>query len=483
MKLKLFAFLILSVVLIGVLVRQSHVSAEEDTPSSYHEYSPNIQSGKHNGGGVGESLVFSALVEYPEAPWLRLHIGEYSLKGGSYIRLESLEDGSTQTLNESSLPDWNNYSAYFNGGAVRVELYAAPGASDVYVEVDHVLAGKAWPADRSGTVIDSTDTLCGDDDRVASDDNRVGRLTDMTTWPGNAFCTAWLTSNGSLLTAGHCVDGDPDQNGPMLPDGMMDWTTATVVEFEVPDSTADGQPVFSDADNQYPVDLDSVSWNFNGQGVAPLGSDWAVFRVDRNADTNLLPHHVYGFFRTIVARPVNFMIRITGYGGDQTPLGTGTPPGANAQSQTNQTSTGPYIGHVESEGGIAYLYRTDSEGGNSGGPIIWEETGAAVGIHTNGGCDNEGAGNSGTAFELDTLERAIQRMPGPDTVYVDRLSAAIQILETGAIFQPFDTVEEGISEVPKNGVVSIVKGTYDETLTIDRPMTLEAPVGVVTIGE
>ena len=56
MKLKLFAFLILSVVLIGVLVRQSHVSAEEDTPSSYHEYSPNIQSGKHNGDGVGESL-------------------------------------------------------------------------------------------------------------------------------------------------------------------------------------------------------------------------------------------------------------------------------------------------------------------------------------------------------------------------------------------------------------------------------------------
>lgn len=482
MKLKLFAFLILSLVLIGVLVRQSRVSAKEDTPSSYREYSPNIQSGKHNGDGVGESLVFSTLVEYPEAPWLRLHIGEYSLKGGSYIRLESLEDGSTQTLNETSLPDWDNYSAYFNGDAVRVELYAAPGASDVYVEVDHVLAGNAWPADRTGAVIDAPDTLCEGDDRVASDDNRVGRLTDMT-WPGFAFCTAWLTSNGSLLTAGHCVDGDPDLGGPMLPDGTMDWTTATVVEFEVPDSTADGQPVFSAADNQYPVDLDSVSWNFNGQGVAPFGSDWAVFRVNRNANTNRLPHHVYGFFRTIVARPVDFMIRITGYGGDQTPLGTGTPPGANAQSQTNQTSTGPYIGHLESEGGIAYFYRTDSEGGNSGGPIIWEETGAAVGIHTNGGCNDEGAGNSGTAFELETLERAIQIMPGTDTVYVDRLSASIQFFETGAIFQPFDTVAEGISEVPKNGVVSIVEGTYDETLTIDHPMTLEAPVGVVTIGE
>lgn len=162
MKLKLLVFLILGLVLIGVLVRQSDVSAEEDTPSSYREYSPNIQSGKHNGDGVGESLVFSTLVEYPEAPWLRLHIGDYSLKGGSYIRLESLEDGSTQTLNETSLPDWNNYSAYFNGDAVRVELYAAPGASDVYVEVDHVIAGNVWPADRSGAVIDATDELCGD---------------------------------------------------------------------------------------------------------------------------------------------------------------------------------------------------------------------------------------------------------------------------------------------------------------------------------
>ena len=78
-------------------------------------------------------------------------------------------------------------------------------------------------------------SLCdGDDDRVASADPRVGRL-----FLGG--CTVWLASNGSLLTAGHCADVDPDLNGPMLPDGCLDL--AGLVEFNFPASLSNGQPV------------------------------------------------------------------------------------------------------------------------------------------------------------------------------------------------------------------------------------------------
>jgi hypothetical protein len=61
-------------------------------------------------------------------------------------------------------------------------------------------------------------------------------------------------------------------------------------------------------------------------------------------------------------------------------------------------------------------------------------------------------------------------------------------LENGTIFHPYDTVTEAVAAVASNGVVSIVAGSYTKaanTLTIGddgKPMTIEAPVGSVTIG-
>jgi hypothetical protein len=43
-------------------------------------------------------------------------------------------------------------------------------------------------------------------------------------------------------------------------------------------------------------------------------------------------------------------------------------------------------------------------------------------------------------------------------------------------------VTEAVTTVPAGGVVSIVEGTYPETITITRSMTLTAPVGPVRIG-
>ncbi len=96
------------------------------------------------------------------------------------------------------------------------------------------------------------------DDRVAFADKRIGRL--------NGNCTAWLVSNGAVLTAGHCVDFDPDNSGPLLPDGVADITNATLVEFDVPQSSAAGVISPSAVANQFPVDMTYLRWRFDGEG-------------------------------------------------------------------------------------------------------------------------------------------------------------------------------------------------------------------------
>lgn len=52
-------------------------------------------------------------------------------------------------------------------------------------------------------------------------------------------------------------------------------------------------------------------------------------------------------------------------------------------------------------------YVTDTTGGNSGSPVIWENTGQAVGIHTHGGCGSSGGQNSGTSSTHPGLQAAL----------------------------------------------------------------------------
>ena len=43
-------------------------------------------------------------------------------------------------------------------------------------------------------------------------------------------------------------------------------------------------------------------------------------------------------------------------------------------------------------------------------------------------------------------------------------------------------MQEAVNEVSTGGIVSIVTGFYNETMTISKAMTITAPVGMVTIG-
>ncbi len=312
----------------------------------------------------GVSLVYATVVVVPAVDWVRLDLagtvlaGDMSLGNASYLRISSLKDGAEQILDSVSLREWGSSSAYFNGDKVLVQLYAGPAARS-RVKVPNATVSAA-----SGGVA----TICGTtDDRVASTDPREGRLMPV-------GCTAWLFDNKPycLLTAGHCLNG----------------TSVTVVEFHVPPSLANGTVQHPPPSDQYAVDAASKQF-FQGA----IGNDWGYLGVFKNSTTYLSPLIAQGSsLITAIPPPATGTARVTGYGVD-----------SGTANQTNQTATGPFVSFT----GTTLKYSVDTEGGNSGSPIIRESDGKALGIHTNGGCSSGGGSNSGTAMNNSGLQNAI----------------------------------------------------------------------------
>ena len=467
--------LALSLFVIGMVLG----SAWAQNPAiPHHRQNYELDSGLHEGAETGAILAFSDTIQVPGAAWLRVHFADYNLGKHSYIAITSLKDGGQQRLKAKYLPQWHDNSAYFNGDAVTVELNVAPREKGIFFRIEEITVGEFLDESEKEEI---PEDICGSDNRTPSSDARVARLTFVTA-AGNTDdgCTAWLTSNGALLTAGHCVDFDPDRSGPLLPDGVLDLDGNDVIEFDVPDSTTGGRLRFADPDDQYAIDLNSVEWNFDGSGQG-LGKDWAVFEVFPNPNTEQLPHRVQGFFRMTNGNPSSSStIRITGHGTDSTPDWT--------RNQIQQTDTGPYVEERSSGGDYWHRYQTDTTGGSSGSPIIWNNNGFTVGIHTNGGCTSSGTGaNSGTSFEHNPLETALDNLVATNAVYVD--TTHYWTFENGTIFYPYDSVTEAVSAASSGAIISIVAGSYLGTAgntfiagEDGKRLTFEAPVGSVAIG-
>jgi len=494
MKRTTFCWIIIVVVGIIGSFRFPAIAVAQPPTNLYRIHSYVVDSGTHDGLKGRTYVAFREVIRIPETPWLQLSFSDYNLGQQSYLTITSLLDGSQQRLDAKSLPQWGNKSALLSGEAVQVELHVAPGEQGIFFRIEEVatgeLVGKAPAIPTTQDV--QPQTLCDADNRVASNDGRVGRLR-MQRWTATGLatsvCTAWLVSNGSVLTAGHCVDWDPDGGGDQLPDGTLNLIAGDVVEFNVPASTSSGTIMPSATNDRYTIDLNSVEWNFDGAGEG-FGKDWAILALNPNVNTGRTAFQTQSdFFRMTRTAPDSAAtpaptIRVTGYGLDDTPAGTGG--GENADHHTNQTHTGAYLGESSSGDDIWHTYRVDTQGGNSGSPVIWEDNGFTIGIHTNAGCTaTSGTGNRATSFEHDPLENALQGFHGTNTVYVDRdypkglTPNPFALLRSGLIFDPYVSVATAVDMATDGAIITIVRGSYDETLTIDKNVTLIAPVGPV----
>lgn len=389
-------------------------------------------------GGPPEKpqLVYSDVVAVPGAGWIRLQFELAALSGSlnagnaSFVRLTSLRDGAAQQLDAASMQLWQHRSAYFNGNAVMIELFAYPGTG-----INRLIVGGGWfGLDDGGG--DAAASICGGtDDRVPSSDPAVARIIP-------AGCTGFLINNRQhcFLTAGHCTT--VSQGGPFSPTRMQ------VVEFNVPLSTLSGQIVFAHPDDQYPVDTSSIQ--FEDTGLP--GGDWCYFGAFDNSNTGLSPLQAQGTsYTTAQAMPAidNSPLRITGHGIDL------DPPGAtglrNQWSQTQQTHVGTYDALTADF--IPYD-DVDTMGGNSGSPMIKENIAEVIGIHTHGGCDQPQFNiNHGQRLDDPALQNALANPQG--------ICASLGAV-TVHVPADYPTIQAAINIVGNGSEIIVAPGIYPE---------------------
>jgi V8-like Glu-specific endopeptidase len=438
------------------------VAAAQPSPPAYVILSYPLHSGLHDGSGEQSTVVFRSVIQASGTPWMQVYLADYNLGEASFITLTALANGDVQWHHAGTLAQWHNASGIFRGDRVLLELHAAPGDHGVFVQLSQIII--ADPV--SVPPADEPEDICGDnDDRVASNDARVGRL-----FFGG--CTGWLVSNGAALTAGHC--GTPDGN------------ITGVMEFNVPMSMANGTPVPAAMNDQYPINQ-VIATESNGEG-----NDFNVYDLAPNSNTGLKAHVAQDFFRLTLQVPAeDEIIRVTGFGIDNTPPGPGGGPGGdcngecNSSSLTQQTDTGPFV----CLDGTDISHEVDTEPANSGSPIMYANGNWAFGIHTTGGCDDffSGYDNGGTWLAYAPLFNALVNYLGPSTVMVDWFPSLGPVY-FGTIFHPYGTLPEAVSGVPNGGTIAIISGTYPgaaNTLTAGtggKAMTLKALFGTATIG-
>lgn len=277
-----------------------------------------------------------------------------------------------------------------------VEVYRLPTPQSI-----EAIKADATDAEVGGEVLTAEpESICANDDRTASDDRRVGRLMPI-------GCTGWLIgAAGDLaLTAGHCHD-----------------SRMQIIEFQVPPSSPDGRTRPADIVDQYPIRRDTIQSRDAG-----VGRDWAIFRIGPNSNTGQMPgdRQGSGFMLSRRGRPQE--VRVTGFGTDDDPRGPDPLTSfRNAQSQTQQTENGNGNAHArfhDDGDNDSFRYKVDTRGGNSGGPVIDEQTGGGnttVAIHTHAGCESSVQGNQGTALSNpDFVNALLNFVSDPSEVFVD----------------------------------------------------------------
>lgn len=415
-------------------------SAQDSVPHA--ELPLETTSGWVTNATESRDVIFATIVEIPGANWLRIrfdavHWGETHFGTPPQIRVSSVSDAGQQVLDDLSLRQWKNTTAYFNGEAVLVELIADPGAAPLRLDLGAVIYDG----------VNALTTICGADDRVPVTDPRVGRVLPVT-------CTAFLfdDTHHCLLGAGHC--GVPN--------------ATNVVQFNVPLSTASGALVHPHPDDQYAVDDTSIQRE--NQGTP--GTDWAYFGCFPNSNTGLTPAASQGgVFELVPPPPVQGQtLRLTGFG-SVSPI---QPPEWNFASKSD---TGIYVSD-----GIVLQYQVDTTSGNSGSPVQLLGTSQVFGIHTHGGCTTASTGaNQGTSSQQANLQAALSAAQGvcaTGQLHFEWVGSAPDIFQPDGQLLTVAVVEDGVSLAPgtvrlhlnsgagyvEQLMTEVAPGTYQVTL-------------------
>lgn len=316
-----------------------------------------VEDAVDNRGGAGLRSGAKA-VHVSGARWLRIIFAAVDLPDDGELVVEGEEREAIHRLDARELRSWNNTSAYFNGDRLRVTLRVPEGTRGSY-RIEQVIADD--PAALRSTDSDRSDVgiPIGIDERAYIKDLRIGRTAP-------AGCTAWLTSTGLGLSAGHCYNPNNSR--------------FSVIQFNVPPSLSDGTIQNPPPRDQFPVRSITAS---TGAPDPAFGDDWLVFTIDAKVYAPDGAGNERPFFRLAAPPTVasTQLGQITGYGVYPAPR---SGPW-DARNRTEQTNVGQFNGICTSgNGNQALAYLIDTAPANSGSPVFLPATGVAIGIHTTG---------------------------------------------------------------------------------------------------
>ncbi len=403
-----------------------------------------LGSGAVSNPTVASAVVTTLPVSLPGLSSFRLDLSGTTLESpGDSVVVTSAVAGSSHRLTAGDLARSRYQSAWINGDQAVVGLELTPGSRGSLV-----VAG----ATGIGALAHAED-ICGSDDRVLSNDNRTCRLLVYTANDGGV-CTGWMISDrATFLTAGHCFGASTNTS------------YGVTAEFNVPLSTPAGDLVHPPAQDQFEVDVSTLLWN-----EGSVGSDWAVGRIHPN-ESGLLPSAIHGWYNLATAVPSSLTGRLIGYGADNTPNLTRE----NVQQTSTDSLTWVVSTPPTSQPTTSVHHDIDSQPGNSGGPLLWEAAGLAVGIHTHGGCFPIFSSNRGTSIFYPPLQSAIATVNGCASAYLPD-AAPVAVTCSPTIYTASPTANRwnivGVSSttnwnIQREGAASTFTGTICDFLLAD----------------
>jgi hypothetical protein len=456
------------------------VVAQKLVPHSFRHVAeiPHRAPSERDTLGQGK-LRFLTQVKQLNTTFLRLYFAGTQLGENSYLVLEGT-DGNRQELRKQDLENWRYSSAYFNGSSVNVSLFSAPGDRNTItvsgVKVSGENTGLTKNARQSAAAASAPSPI------PYAQTKAVGRFTNGVETVG----TGWIAPNGAIVTS-WTID----------PHSLYD-----LIEFNVPPSVG-GVVMHPSPQDQYPL-----------HNPKPIGSDgsgrrvifkeepeglgfffwckWLVLEPLPNG-TGLRPGERQQAYFRIALNPGNFTIDAKGAGnlpveilhyGDYSGGLPGDPTYRTLQLlETTLWKQNDLISTLTSDRDRFVVYGTPISLHNAwGAPITYAGSNVAIGVHGEERAIIEGVDvpGHGIGFRDEGFRDEVARFYTEKSAYLDADGASDQ--PNGQVHKPYLTVQQAAQHAPNDYTVYIAKGTYPGAVTFNRPLTLRAPVGEVTIG-
>ncbi|SEJ40464.1 Por secretion system C-terminal sorting domain-containing protein [Dyadobacter sp. SG02] len=434
---------------------------------------------------------FLTQVTWANTSFLRLYFKGTQLGNSSFLVLEGT-DGARQEIRSEDLENWRYSSAYFNGQSVNVSLVAAPGDRNT-VNISSIKISSS-PARVGGDPIRPLQTFqeqhhasTARTSKSASDypyADAVGRFTNGSESHG----TGWIAPNGAIVTSaaiysGHIVDQSYDVIEFNVPASNGATVNHPAPQDQYPVSTANSDAILfsSVVPYKYLQKQTTIMAGYaiisplpNSTGFRPGERQREYFRIARNPNSSIIesmgdvPVELlhYGVFPGLAGSDGFKTLHVT-----QTSL--------LKQDDYLSVWADAYRDDFALHNGIGVVHASGPAYGSDGGaPVTYQASNVAIGVHSHDGVD--GMAPVAMGFRDDDFRNQLAHFYSANSIYVD--PDGLYNPASGAIDKPYLTIQQAAQHAPAGAQVYVARNTYTGPVTIDRAMTLRAPVGEVTIG-